>query len=172
MCFQEESVIICAASRGNQRLCIKRWKLDNNLSVSFNAFHISCSLYSTLSSFLTKDPLQTNPTTFYFPHSPSLFYIYIYQVIDASRTLVLLDKGATAGSASMTADSTAPPKQKSMELNQQAKGLTLETSRAPAREHTEVHLSARSVMWISLSPLVFSHRVCRGLGTHCSHCCW
>lgn len=39
----------------------------------------------------------------------------------------------------MTADSTAPPKQKSMALNQQAKGLTLETSRAPAQEHTETH---------------------------------
>lgn len=45
---------------------------------------------------------------------------------------MLFDKGATGGSASMIPDSTAPPKQKSMELNQQAKGLTLETSRAPA----------------------------------------
>lgn len=57
----------------------------------------------------------------------------IYQTIEASRTLVLLDRGATGGSASMTPDSTAPPKQKSMELNQQAKGLTLETCRAPVR---------------------------------------
>ena len=41
--------------------------------------------------------------------------------------LVLLDKGATGGSASMSPDRTAPPKQKSMELNQQAKGLVLDT---------------------------------------------
>lgn len=53
---------------------------------------------------------------------------------EASRTLVLLVRGATGGSASMIPDSTAPPKQKSMELNQQAKGLTLDTSRAPAQE--------------------------------------
>lgn len=58
-----------------------------------------------------------------------------YQMTDASRTLVLLVKGATGGSASMIPDSTAPPKQKSMELNQQAKGLTLDTWRAPAHEH-------------------------------------
>lgn len=57
----------------------------------------------------------------------------IHQMMDASRTLVLLDKGATGGSASMSPDSTAPPKQKSRELNQQASGLTLETSRAPAQ---------------------------------------
>lgn len=57
----------------------------------------------------------------------------IHQMMDASKTLVLLDKGATGGSASMIPDSTAPPKQKSMELNQQANGLTLETSRAPAQ---------------------------------------
>lgn len=54
-------------------------------------------------------------------------------MMDASKTLVLLDKGATGGSASIIPDSTAPPKQKSMELNQQANGLTLETSRAPAQ---------------------------------------
>lgn len=54
-------------------------------------------------------------------------------MMDASRTLVLLDKGATGGSASIIPDSTAPPKQKSMELNQQANGLTLDTSRAPAQ---------------------------------------
>lgn len=58
----------------------------------------------------------------------------IYQTTEASRTLVLLDKGATVGSASMIPDSTAPPKQKSMELNQQAKGLTLDTLRAPAQK--------------------------------------
>lgn len=63
----------------------------------------------------------------------------IHQMIEASRTLVLLVKGATGGSASMIPDSTAPPKQKSMELNQQAKGLTLETSRAPAREQKYIH---------------------------------
>lgn len=63
----------------------------------------------------------------------------IYQTIEASRTLVLLDRGATGGSASMIPDSTAPPKQKSMELNQQAKGLTLETCRAPARRHKFIH---------------------------------
>lgn len=61
-----------------------------------------------------------------------------YQMMDASRTLVPLDKGATGGSASMIPDSTAPPKQKSMELNQQAKGLTLDTSRAPARGETYI----------------------------------
>ena len=61
----------------------------------------------------------------------------IYQMMDASRTLVPLDKGATGGSASMTPDSTAPPKQKSMELNQQAKGLTLDTSRTPAQERKD-----------------------------------
>lgn len=53
---------------------------------------------------------------------------------EASRTLVLLDKGATGGSASMIPESTAPPKQKSMELNQQAKGLTLDTWRTPAQQ--------------------------------------
>lgn len=57
----------------------------------------------------------------------------IHQMMDASKTLVLLDKGATGGSANIIPDSTAPPKQKSMELNQQANGLTLETSRAPAQ---------------------------------------
>lgn len=62
----------------------------------------------------------------------------IHQMMDASKILVLLDKGATGGSASIIPDSTAPPKQKSMELNQQANGLTLETSRAPAQVHREV----------------------------------
>lgn len=59
--------------------------------------------------------------------------------MEASRTLVLFDKGATGGSASMIPDSTAPPKQKSMELNQQAKGLTLETSRAPAPGQRDIY---------------------------------
>lgn len=59
--------------------------------------------------------------------------------MDASRTLVLLDKGPTGGSASMIPDSTAPPKQKSMELNQQANGLTLETSRAPAQVQRNIN---------------------------------
>lgn len=62
-------------------------------------------------------------------------------MMDASRTLVLLDKGATGGSASIIPDSTAPPKQKSMELNQQANGLTLETSRAPAKVQRSVYMS-------------------------------
>lgn len=62
----------------------------------------------------------------------------IHQMMDASKTLVLLDNGATGGSASMIPESTAPPKQKSMELNQQANGLTLETSRAPAQVHRGV----------------------------------
>lgn len=65
-------------------------------------------------------------------------------MMDASRTLVLLDSGATGGSASMMPDSTAPPKQKSMELNQQASGLTLETSRAPAQAQRRVHVSRRN----------------------------
>lgn len=64
--------------------------------------------------------------------------------MDASRTLVLLDKGATGGSASMIPDSTAPPKQKSMELNQQANGLTLETSRAPAQVQGSIYMSRRN----------------------------
>lgn len=75
---------------------------------------------------------------------------FIYQMIEASRTLVLLDKGATTGSASMMADSTAPPKQKSMELNQQAKGLTLETSRAPVQEQKRIHHQDHNMWTISL----------------------
>lgn len=71
-------------------------------------------------------------------------------MIEASRTLVLLDKGATGGSASMTPDSTAPPKQKSMELNQQAKGLTLETSRAPAQTDRRIFISMITVAWLIL----------------------
>lgn len=65
-------------------------------------------------------------------------------MMDASRTLVLLDRGATGGSASMMPDSTAPPKQKSMELNQQANGLTLETSRAPAQVQRRIYMSRRN----------------------------
>lgn len=65
-------------------------------------------------------------------------------MMDASRTLVLLDKGATGGSASMIPDSTAPPKQKSMELNQQARGLALETPRAPAHVQRG-HVSRKNV---------------------------
>lgn len=68
----------------------------------------------------------------------------IHQMMDASRTLVPLDKGATGGSASMIPDSTAPPKQKSMELNQQANGLTLETSRAPAQVPKSIYMSRRN----------------------------
>lgn len=64
-------------------------------------------------------------------------------MMDASRMLVLLDKSATGGSASMIPDSRAPPKQKSMELNQQANGLTLETSRAPAQTQTIIYMSGR-----------------------------
>lgn len=67
-------------------------------------------------------------------------------MMDASRTLVLLDNGATGGSASMMPDRTAPPKQKSMELNQQASGLTLETSRAPAQAQRRVHMSRRECL--------------------------
>lgn len=58
---------------------------------------------------------------------------------EASRTPVPLDRGATGGSASMIPHSTAPPKQYSMELNQQAKGLTLDTSSAPAQEHKHMN---------------------------------
>lgn len=65
-------------------------------------------------------------------------------MMDASRTLVLFDKGATGGSASMIPDSTAPPKQKSMELNQQAKGLALETPRAPAQVWRSVYVSRKN----------------------------
>lgn len=49
---------------------------------------------------------------------------------------MLLDSGATSGSASMIPESTAPPKQKSMELNQQANGLTRDTSKAPGQQDT------------------------------------
>lgn len=168
MHFCEKSVIICATTRGYQRLHIKRWELHNNLSVSFNVSHISCSLHRKLSS-CTSLPTEPHYSVFYSTDAslflkvaeglsltlslfaslpPSLFapstrHLFpvsdIYQVIEASRTLVLLDKGATAGSASMIADSTAPPKQNSMELNQQAKGLTLETSRAPAQEQKYIN---------------------------------
>lgn len=65
-------------------------------------------------------------------------------MMDASKTLVLLDNGATGGSASMIPDSTAPPKQKSMELTQQANGLTLETSRAPAQAQRSLSVSRRN----------------------------
>lgn len=75
-------------------------------------------------------------------------------MIEASRTLVLLDSGATAGSASMIADSTAPPKQKSMELNQQAKGLTLETSRAPAQEQKCIYQQDHCGVFLECSCVV------------------
>lgn len=63
----------------------------------------------------------------------------------ARRTLVLLVNGATGGSANMIPDRTAPPKQKSMELNQQANGLALETCRAPLeKEQTQKYVRQKS----------------------------
>lgn len=50
-----------------------------------------------------------------------------HQMAEAIRTLVPLERGAMGGSAIMIPVSTAPPKQKSMELNQQARGLLLDT---------------------------------------------
>lgn len=65
---------------------------------------------------------------------------------EASSTLVVLERGATGGSASMSPDRMAPPKQKSIELNQQAKGLRWATSNTPASQgqdsykHTAISL--------------------------------
>lgn len=54
-----------------------------------------------------------------------------YQTVEAIRTLVPLERGVMGGSANMRPVSRAPPKQKSMELNQQARGLERDTSRTP-----------------------------------------
>lgn len=122
--FHSVSSTFHAPFKGNRAaayFCIE----EKTLTCLFIPFPQSC-----------REPL-TNPVVASQPLSIYILYISvpdIYQMIEASRTLVLLDKGATAGSASMIPDSTAPPKQKSMELNQQAKGLTLETSRAPAQK--------------------------------------
>ena len=69
-----------------------------------------------------------------------------HQKIEASRTLVPLDRGATGGSASIRLDSTAPPKQNSMELNQHANGLLRDSSRAPAR-HDSNGPAIRMIMY-------------------------
>lgn len=50
-----------------------------------------------------------------------------HQMVEAIRTLVPLERGAMGGSAIMIPVRKAPPKQKSMELNQQARGLLLDT---------------------------------------------
>ena len=67
-----------------------------------------------------------------------------HQMREASRTLVELFRGAMRGSAIMRPDSTAPPKQKSMELNQQASGLLLDTSSTPEGHHHVVTISSSS----------------------------
>lgn len=55
----------------------------------------------------------------------------MYQTMEAIRTLVLLARGAMGGSANIKPVSRAPPKQKSMELNQQARGLERDTWKTP-----------------------------------------
>lgn len=59
-----------------------------------------------------------------------------HHISEASRMLVLLARGATGASAMIMLDSTAPPKQYSMELNQHANGLLRDTSNAPATKQT------------------------------------
>lgn len=57
----------------------------------------------------------------------------IYQTVEAIRTLVPLARGAMGGSAIIRPVSRPPPKQKSMELNQQASGLERDTWRTPGQ---------------------------------------
>jgi len=71
---------------------------------------------------------------------------------EASRTLVLLDSGAMGGSAIMMPDRTAPPKQKSMELNQQANGLRRDSSRTPASQRERQ--TDREIRYIDLHKIV------------------
>lgn len=51
--------------------------------------------------------------------------------MEAIRRLVLLASGAMGGSANIKPVSRAPPKQRSMELTQQARGLERDTCRTP-----------------------------------------
>lgn len=76
--------------------------------------------------------------------------------MEASSTLVVLESGATGGSASIKPDNMAPPKQKSMELNQHANGLRWATSNTPASQdydsykHVIISLHLSSFFLLSL----------------------
>lgn len=63
---------------------------------------------------------------------------------EASRMLVLLASGSIGASAMMTPERTAPPKQYSMALNQQANGLRRDTSNAPVKQQTNITLKRRT----------------------------
>lgn len=71
---------------------------------------------------------------YFIPYLNMLWNWCTDHIKDASRMLVLLASGSIGASAMMTPESTAPPKQYSIALNQHAKGLRRDTSNAPVNK--------------------------------------